>query len=318
MSLLQSTRPSQTIPWPDVLLRCPRCRAKMNGDSCLRCALQIAMRHGIALALAPEMAEYYAAFTNTYEAIRRAEGRGSATDDFYLNLPWKDLTGRNEWQWRIRGRSYDYLMRRVLPSRATDACRRVLDVGAGNCWLSFRLALAGYRPVAVDLSLDDHDGLRAAEHYRGTLPDLFPRFQAEMDRLPFDDGQFDVVIFNASFHYSENAEITLREALRCLTSDGRVIVVDTPWYAREESGQQMVQERQATFLRKYGTASDAIEHLEYLTDHRLQNLAAALSVRWEMHSPYYGFRWAMRPLMAKLRGKREPSQFRIYVAHKQP
>ncbi len=318
MNLLENMSPPQTFPWPDVPLCCPRCRIKMRADTCPSCSYQIEMRHEIALALEPERARYYAPFTEAYEAIRRSEGRGSAADDFYLRLPWEDLTGRNEWQWRIRGRSYDYLMMRVLPPRATHECQRVLDIGAGNCWLSFRLSLAGYRTVAVDLSLDDRDGLQAAEHYRGLLPDLFPRFQAEMDRLPFDDEQFDVVIFNASFHYSANGEATLREAVRCLKSGGRAIVVDTPWYSREESGQQMVRERRANFLRKYGTASDAIEHLEYLTNERLQNLAAALPVRWEMHSPRYGFSWAMRPLMAKLRGKREPSQFRIYVAHKIP
>lgn len=318
MNLVQNMSPAQIIPCGDVLLCCPRCRVTMDGDTCPRCSLQIEMQHGIALALAPERTEYHAPFTNAYEAIRRAEGRGSTTDDFYLRLPWEDLSGRNEWQWRIRGRSFDYLMTHVLPLHAARDCRAVLDAGAGNCWLSFRLSRAGYRPVTVDLSLDDRDGLQAAEHYRGMLPDLFPRFQAEMDRLPFADGQFDIVIFNASFHYAENAEVTLGEALRCLKSSGRVIVVDTPWYSREESGQQMVQERRATFLRKYGTASDAIEHLEYLTDERLENLAGAFSVRWERHSPRYGFNWAMRPLMAKLRRKREPSQFRIYVAHKKP
>ena len=144
----------------------------------------------------------------------------------------------------------------------------------------------------------------------------FWHISAEMDRLPFHDGQFDVVLFNASFHYSENAECTLQEALRCLRSGGRAIVVDTPWYSRDESGRQMVRERRAAFLRRYGTASDAIEHVEYLTDERLQSLAAALSVRWEVYFPRYGFRWAMRPLMAKLRRKRKPSEFRIYVAHK--
>ncbi|MGH9561688.1 MAG: class I SAM-dependent methyltransferase [Terracidiphilus sp.] len=318
MNLVQSLTPPQIVPWVDVLLCCPRCRITMDGDICPRCSLQIDMKDGIALALAPERAKYYAPFTHAYESIRRAEGRGSATDDFYLRLPWNDLSGRNTRQWRIRSRSFDYLMTHVLPPQNSHGYQRVLDVGAGNCWLSFRLSRAGYRPVAVDLSLDDLDGLRAAEHYRGTLPDLFPRFQAEMDRLPFADGQFDVAIFNASFHYSESTEATLREALRCLKSNGRVIVVDTPWYSSEKSGQRMLQERRATFLRKFGTASDAIEHLEYLTNERLQNLAAALSIHWERHSPRYGLGWTMRPLMARLQRKREPSQFRIYVAHRKP
>jgi SAM-dependent methyltransferase len=318
MTPLQTLISAQDVPLRGVLLRCPRCRTEMSGDTCLRCALRMEGRHDIALALAPERVEHFAQFTNTYEAIRSAEGRGSSGDEFYLSLPWKDLSGRNNAQWRIRARSYNHLMTQVLPPQATPGCRRILDVGAGNCWLSFRLSLAGYRPVAVDLSMSDRDGLRAAEHYRSRLPGLFPRFQAEMDRLPFHDGLFDVVLFNASFHYSENAEATLREALRCLRGGGRAIVIDTPWYEREESGRQMVSERRAAFLRKYGTASDAIEHVEYLTDERLQNLAAALSVRWEVHFPRYGFRWAMRPLMAKLRRKRKPSEFRIYVAHKKP
>jgi hypothetical protein len=29
---------------------------------------------------------------------------------------------------------------------------------------------------------------------------------------------------------------------------------------------------------------------------------------------WYGFRWAMRPLRSRLENRREPSQFRIYVA----
>ncbi len=93
---------------------------------------------------------------------------------------------------------------------------RILDLGAGNCWMSFRLALSGYRPVAVDLLTNDHDGLGAATHYRKHLNILFPRFQAEMEYLPFQGEQFDAIIFNASFHYSEDYEATLREALRCV------------------------------------------------------------------------------------------------------
>jgi hypothetical protein len=45
-------------------------------------------------------------------------------------------------------------------------------------------------------------------------------------------------------------------------------------------------------------------------------LEARFSIQWTSHTPPYGFRWAMRPLVAKLRNKREPSQFRIYVARK--
>jgi SAM-dependent methyltransferase len=182
--------------------------------------------------------------------------------------------------------------------------------------MSFRLALAGFQSFAVDLLTNERDGLGAAMHFQTSLPKLFPRFQAEMGRLPFQDGQFDAIVFNASFHYTEDSEAALRDALRCVRSGGMVIISDTPWYSSEESGRQMVHERRAAFLGSYGTASDSIESLEYLTDGRLRRLEEKLSIRWSLHSPQYGFRWAMRPLVAKLRNRREPSRFCIYVTRK--
>jgi hypothetical protein len=78
----------------------------------------------------------------------------------------------------------------------------------------------------------------------------------------------------------------------------------------------MVSERRAAFIEHYGTASDSIKSLEYLTDERLRIMEEQLSVRWTIHSPRYGFKWALRPLLAKLRNRREPSRFRIYATTK--
>ncbi len=94
--------------------------------------------------------------------------------------------------------------------------------------MSYRLALAWSRTVAVDLLTNDRDGLGAAAHYRKHLSTLFPRFQAELDALPFTDDEFDLVIYNASFHYSENYEKTIAEALRCTCAGGTILIADTP------------------------------------------------------------------------------------------
>jgi SAM-dependent methyltransferase len=272
--------------------------------------------HGIVHAVPPERAEHFARFIEDYERIRDAEGRGSQKDDFYLSLPYQDLSGRNGAQWKIRAHSYDYLIKHLLNRNHGFDGGRILDLGAGNCWMSYRLALAGYSPIAVDLLTNNDDGLGAAEHFRKHLPAMFPRIQAELARLPFQDEQFDAVLFNASFHYAEDYAATLREALRCIRSGGVVIVSDTPWYSREESGKRMVMERRTAFIEHYGSASDSIQSLEFLTDERLRTLEEQLSVRWTVHSPRYGFKWAMRPLVAKLRNRREPSRFRIYVTRK--
>ncbi len=295
-----------------VALRCPRCFAPVDTLDCAKCGFQMSVKDGVVQALLPERAEHYAHFIKDYEGIRAAEGRGSDAGDYYLGLPYKDASGRNRKQWEIRARSFDHLTKEVLPPAGLGL--KVLDLGAGNCWMSFRLALAGYQPVAVDLLMNRQDGLAAGAHYDSHLPQSIPRFQAEMTRLPFQDRQFDAIVFNASYHYSEDYEATLREALRCLKDDGRVIISDTPWYSREESGQQMIAERQAAFVQRYGTASDSVASLEYLTDERLRKLEAQLSIQWTAHSPNYGFKWKMRPIVAMLRRRREPSRFRIYVA----
>jgi ubiquinone/menaquinone biosynthesis C-methylase UbiE len=297
-----------------IALRCPRCFSHIVTLDCGKCGFQLKIEDGVVQALLPERAKHYAHFIEDYEGIRDAEGRGSDTEDYYLGLPYADASGRNRKQWEIRARSFEHLTRDVLPSAGSE--QKVLDLGAGNCWMSYRLALAGYQPVAVDLLMNRQDGLAAAAHYDRHLPQFIPRFRAEMTRLPFTDGQFDVIVFNASFHYSEDYQATLCEALRCIKDSGQVVISDTPWYSREESGQRMIAERQATFIRRYGTASNSVASLEYLTDERLRKLETRLSIQWTAHSPKYGLQWTMRPIIAKVRGRREPSQFRIYVAKK--
>lgn len=293
-------------------LRCPRCGTDVDTMQCPHCGFELDVRNGIVCALPPQRAAYYQQFLCDYQRIRAAEGRGSEASSFYLSLPYQDLTGRNTHQWKIRSRSYSYLVQRILPSLPDGAC--ILDLGSGNCWISYRLALQGFRTVAVDLLTNEHDGLGAAVHFDTHLPSPIPRFQAEAARLPFRDDQFDAIIFNASFHYAEDYEATLREALRCTKPTGIVIVSDTPWYRSEQSGRQMVAARQGAFRDRFHTASDSIKSLEYLTDERLHALADALSIRWTIHRPWYGLRWAIRPWIAKLRGRREPSRFRIFVA----
>ena len=299
-----------------IRFQCPRCRANIDRMECQFCGLQMPVKDGIVYALPPDRAKHYACFIEGNEHIGAAEGKLDQRDEFYLRLPYEDISERNSKLWKIRARSYDHLMNCVLKQNPELEGGLILDLGAGNCWMSYRLALARYRPLAVDLLTNERDGLGAAEHFRNSLPAMFPRVQAEFARLPFQDEQFDAVVFNASFHYSEDYVATLREALRCVKSSGMVIISDTPWYSSEDRGRRMVLERRTSFLQRYGTASDSIKSLEYLTEDRLRVLEEQLGARWTIHSPRYGFTWAMRPLAAKLLNRREPSRLRIYSTRK--
>ncbi|MEO8727531.1 MAG: class I SAM-dependent methyltransferase, partial [Acidobacteriaceae bacterium] len=195
-----------------------------------------------------------------------------------------------------------------------DTHLKLLDLGAGNGWLSYRLSRLGHYPAAVDLLVNSMDGLGAASHYLPHLPTPFPRFRAELENLPFEDEQFDCAIFNASFHYSEDYQRTLREAMRCVRHHGTVIIADTAWYSSELAGKRMIAERKAAFHKRFGYAPQELPRQEFLTDDRLERLERQLGVKWETHTPFYGLRWALRPVMARLRKQREPSKFRIYTA----
>ncbi|ERR1700690_583121 len=309
-------------------LRCPACLRPLGsieyGASsvfepeirCPGCGFHLAQEQGIWNALPPDRRHHYERFLMEYQFVRAAEGRGSPDAAFYLALPYRDLTGRNPRQWAIRSRTFRYIAHKILPGlhSRTSAPLDLLDLGAGNGWLSYRLARRRNFPVAVDISVNNRDGLGAAAHYLSELPTLFPRFQSELDNLPFADAQFDAAIFNASFHYSENYARTLREAIRCLRPGGTVIIADSPCYRTEESGHLMLQERRVAFMKNFGFPSDGLNSLEYLTGERLAALGERLDISWQIHQPSYGLRWALRPWLAKIKRRREPSQFRVYTA----
>jgi len=303
-------------------LRCPLCGlagqtvdpiAEPEDPLCSSCGFVFERRDGIWNALAPNREAHFHQFVLDYQAVRASESRGSSGAHFYLALPYRDLTGRNTWQWKIRGRTYRCFEQKVLPAMesARPGGLDVLDIGAGNGWMSYRLALRGHRPVALDLLSNSQDGLGAAGHYFNYLPRPFPRFQAEMDQLPFDNGQFDLAVFNASFHYSEDYSRTLGEAIRCLRPPGQLVILDSPFYNREECGQRMVEERREGFRRKYGFASDSVCSREFLTARILDALTRNHHVNWRIFKPWYGIGWALRPLRARLAGRREPAKFYV-------
>jgi SAM-dependent methyltransferase len=268
---------------------------------------------GVWSALPAEREQYFARFTTEYLTVRHHEGRGSEDPAYYLALPYRDLSGSLAGQWELRGKTYRYFEARILPGfeQTSPQGLDILDLGAGNGWLSYRLALRGHRPVAIDLLDDPLDGLGAARHYCGALPGEFPRIRAEFDNLPFADAQFDLAVFNASFHYSTDYRKTLQEVRRCLRWPGRVAILDSPIYRHWTQGELMREERARQFESRYGFRSDSVPSMEYLPTDILARLSKEVHIHWEIHRPWYGWRWHSRPLKAFLARRRTPSRFWI-------
>jgi len=302
------------LPLANVRLRCPAC-GSLDGRqaTCASCGFEFELEDGILKALPPQRRQVYSRFLQEYSTIRKAEGRGSENPAFYLSLPFRDLTGRQSGQWAVRAKTYRFFERHILPEFERGRGLDVLDLGAGTGWLSYRLAKRRNKPVAVDILTDSQDGLAAARHYGTELNGLFPLVEAEFDRLPFADAQFDLVIFNASLHYSTDYLTTLAEARRCLRFSGKVVIFDSPIYRRREHGEKMREERHTYFQAQYGFRSDSIPSLEYLCGASLKELAERLHLRWTVYRPWYGLKWHFRPWKALLKRERPPSRFYILV-----
>jgi SAM-dependent methyltransferase len=253
-----------------------------------------------------------AQFVREYRTVRRAEGWGSVDPAYYAALPYRDLSGRHAEVWRIRSRSYDLFLSQVLRPLERETNRlRVLDLGAGNAWLSARLVRRGHQALAVDVLDDPLDGLRAVRHYADRHRPV--ALLAEFDRLPLADHASDLAVFNASLHYSTDYVRTLRELLRVLRRGGTLVILDSPMYSDPTSGQRMVQEREARFLQTYGFASNALACEHFLTPARLTDLATALDLRWAIHTPSLDPRTAARRRLDGLRARREPASFPVIV-----
>ncbi len=310
--------PSETVSIIEAIdWNCPRCRGELpapleSATACPACGSTFPKQAGAFRFLPPSRQRHFAEFLREYSTVRQKEGRHGEAD-FYRSLPFHDSTGRYAGAWKIRARSFRCLLEEIVRPSEGDGPLRVVDLGAGNCWLSNRLAARGHRCVAVDLSLDERDGLGCSSRYE----EPFLAVQAEFDRLPWADGQFELAVFNASLHYSCGYEKTLEEALRVLVPGGTLAVMDTPLYHDPESGRQMVREREREFRRRFGFPSDSLPMENFLTFQRLEQLGEQLGVRWRLSKPHYGWRWALRPLRARLAGRREPARFLLVWAAKE-
>ena len=258
-----------------------------------------------------------ARFRAAYAQHREAEGRGSGGTAELLALPYL-RTGPLARQWVVRACSYECFLRTVVAPLAQARAPRplsVLDLGAGNGWLCYRLALQGHGCIALDWRRDAVDGLGAGAVYAARLP-MFVRVAASFDELPVKRA-FDLVVFNAAVHYSSSLTRTIGEAVRVASPGGRLAILDSPFYRRAQDGERMIAEKRMTALREWGDrAADllALPTIEYLTADRLAQASAPYGLAWRRHRVRYPLWYELRPLAARARGRHAPSRFDVWEA----
>ena len=290
---------------------CPECGSDVHGGDnfqhCAACDRCYDRRGGIWRFLTVERAADAEPFARQYRSIREREGYRASSAEYYRRLPEVAANDPHATEWRVRRESYEHLLTHVLQPPRT--LLRILDLGAGNGWLSNRLASQDHDVCAVDRIADEVDGLGAARHFVSR----FTTVQASFDALPFAPGQFDVVVFNGSLHYAPDVAGTLTSARRLLADGGTLVVMDSPMFDDDRSGRAMVADMVRRFERDFGIRDVVRSGEGYLTFGSLAHAASTFGACGSFFPSRGPVGWRLRRGIARLRLGRSPAAFGVWA-----
>ena len=299
---------------PTVTFACPSCAAPLSPALvCTNCGRAYTQRDSIYRFLLPERELALAAFLEQYRRVRAQDGYRSRSADFYRALPHVPPDDPQAAIWRLRAATFRNLERRVrLGPAPAGQYLAVLDLGAGNGWLSNRLNGPGCTCVAVDWLDDEQDGLGAARYYAAD----FTRLQADFDHLPLAPGQFDLVIYNASLHYSADVVGSLRHGASMLRPGGRLAILDSPTFRSKASAEQMVVAQRLRHGESKAVPGAVGPGEGYLLAPTLRQMGLQLGLDLHYWPTRGNLGWALRRQWAGLKLRREPASFGLWLAAK--
>ncbi|HEV3475750.1 MAG TPA: class I SAM-dependent methyltransferase [Actinomycetota bacterium] len=113
---------------------------------------------------------------------------------------------------------------RMLPDRRYG---KVLEIGAGTGFFLLNLWQAGY---TTDLHATDiSEGmLEVCSENAARLGCTVATRSADAERLPYDDGEFDLVVGHAFLHHIPEPDVALREIARVVRPGGAVFIAGEP------------------------------------------------------------------------------------------
>ena len=310
---------SETLPagaggdaaaWPGWC--CSYCAAPLQGDAhglvCAREGRWFATQNGVHRLLTQERRRELQPALEAYQRARRDEGWRAQR-----GLPDVPPGHPHAAVWRRRARQFARACA-LAEERLGRGPWRVLDVGAGCGWASTRLLEAGHRVAAVDVNLDDEDGLVAAN---GLVDDPagLPRAEADMEALPLEPSGMDLVLAAGVLHHAAHPARTLVEIRRVTRRRGLIVVLDSPVYRSAADGERTVAEGEEERTRRYGFTAPPFGP-GYLLWAELPALFEGAGWKLEVHGWPGRVRETLRDLVERARAGRSAARFPILIGRR--
>ena len=147
--------------------------------------------------------------------------------------------------------------RAFLTAMNLSGREKILELGADSCWSTKEFALLGCDCVALDIN----HHLIVSDLYMSENKIFFERVKADMNVLPFKDGEFDVVFCSQSAHHSLDVSSLMREISRVIKRGGRLALFSEPSLGLIFIWQKIFFGRQA---RKLGLAENIYTLSEWI------------------------------------------------------
>ena len=182
-------------------------------------------------------------FEKLYISLRKKEGRLFTLKEI-KNLPDVPASHPHFKEWKIRKKSCNKLLRYLKKERRFYD---VLEIGCGNGWLCshFASALLGevtgvdVNTVEIRQAQKAFSGIRNLHFISGDIRDGI-----------IIDKKFDLIIFAASIQYFKSASEIIKIAMRHLTLQGEIHIIDSPFYSKEQ--RVLAQQRTKDYFNRIG------------------------------------------------------------------
>jgi ubiquinone/menaquinone biosynthesis C-methylase UbiE/uncharacterized protein YbaR (Trm112 family) len=185
---------------------------------CQKCGTHFAVQDGILNLLINPSHE----ITSEQEGWTILEKAVTNNDELMLSLP--DAQGEHAPAWQGQASNFHYTFSEI----GLQGNEQVLDLGSGRCWSTRYFAQKGCDAVGIDILLTKYVGLLTSDVYIKNENLYFDRVCGDMNKLPFQDGKFDIVFIAASLHHSSNIQRTLDESARVLKPGGKLVLTNEP------------------------------------------------------------------------------------------